>query len=53
MVVGGELVLQDDDAEVTVSRGDLNTAKSWLEDRGWHKKHGYAAAWARIRSMLT
>ena len=34
------------------SRGDLNTAKSWLEYRGWHKKHGYAAAWAHIRSML-
>ena len=29
LVVGEKLVLQDDEAEVTVTRSDLKTAKSW------------------------
>ena len=52
-VLGEELVLQDDYATVTVERGVTRKwAKSWLEERGWNKKKGYAQAWERIEAML-
>ena len=51
-VVGGELVLHDDDAEVTLQLGDIEEARDWLEGREWHLKPGFERAWREIRLAL-
>jgi hypothetical protein len=51
-VIGGELVPQDDDAELTLEPGDVKKAREWLELRDWHTKPGFSEAWEEIRQAL-
>ena len=51
-IVGGELVLHDDGAEITLEARDYEAAKYWLAERGWDHKKGFADAWRRITEAL-
>jgi hypothetical protein len=51
-VIGGDLVPQDDDAEISLEPGEIEEAREWLEGREWHLKPGFEGAWREIRTML-
>ena len=51
-VIGGDLMPHDDDAEVPLEPGDIETARAWLEGREWHLKPGYDGAWREIVRAL-
>lgn len=52
-VVGGELVPQDDDAEIELQLGEIDEAREWLEGREWHLKPGFEGAWREIVRVLS
>ena len=51
-IVGENLLPRDDDAEITVARGEFDKAREWLEERGWQKSKDFKQAWARILKAL-
>ena len=51
-VIGGDLVPQDDDAEIRLEPGETEEAREWLEGREWHLKPGFEGAWREICRML-
>ena len=51
-VIGGELVPQDDDAEIMLGPGDSEEAREWLEGREWHLKPAFETAWQEIARLL-
>jgi hypothetical protein len=51
-IMGGELVLHDDAAEITLEERDYEAAKAWLVEREWDKHSGFAEAWKRITAAL-
>jgi hypothetical protein len=51
-VVGEQLVPHNDDAVIILSRGDVEEARAWLEERGWHDRAQFPAAWAVIEEAM-
>jgi hypothetical protein len=51
-VIGGDLVPQDDDAEIVLEPGEIEEAREWLEGREWHLKPGFEEAWREIERAL-
>ena len=52
-VVGEELLLVDDEAEITLPAGSLGDAEAWLAGRGWDKNADYQTAWLGIATALS
>jgi hypothetical protein len=51
-VVGEQLVPHSDDAVIVLSRGNVEEARAWLEERGWHDRAQFPAAWAVIEEAM-
>ena len=47
-VIGGSLVPHDGDSELTLDPGDLELARSWLQQHEWHYQPGFEEAWGEI-----
>lgn len=52
LIIGSELVPQDDEAQILLKPGQIEAAQEWLELREWHRQKGFEEAWEKIREAL-
>jgi hypothetical protein len=51
-VIGGSLVLHDDESELELDPDDLEGARRWLTQHEWDGQPGFEAAWQEICRAL-